>query len=29
MIALAEQCMRDYDDNGWTGDTWMNEDWKD
>jgi 4-hydroxyphenylacetate 3-monooxygenase len=25
MIALAEQCMADYDDNGWTGDTWTNE----
>ena len=22
MIALAEQCMADYDENGWTGDTW-------
>jgi len=21
MIALAEQCMADYDDNDWTGDT--------
>ena len=24
MIALAEQCMADYDENGWTGDTWLN-----
>ena len=23
MIALAEQCMADYDENGWTGDTWL------
>jgi 4-hydroxyphenylacetate 3-monooxygenase len=23
MIALAEQCMADYDENGWTGDTWV------
>ena len=23
MIALAEQCMTDYDDDGWTGDTWF------
>jgi hypothetical protein len=23
MIALAERCMADYDDNGWTGDTWF------
>jgi 4-hydroxyphenylacetate 3-monooxygenase len=26
MIALAEQCMADYDDNGWTGDTWLDPD---
>ena len=26
MIALAEQCMADYDENGWTGDTWLNPD---
>jgi 4-hydroxyphenylacetate 3-monooxygenase len=26
MIALAEQCMADYDENGWTGDTWINPD---
>ena len=24
MIALAEQCMADYDEDGWTGDTWLN-----
>ena len=23
MIALAEQCMADYDEDGWTGDTWL------
>jgi 4-hydroxyphenylacetate 3-monooxygenase len=23
MIALAEQCMADYDENGWTGSTWL------
>jgi 4-hydroxyphenylacetate 3-monooxygenase len=27
MIALAEQCMADYDENGWTGDTWTDEPW--
>jgi 4-hydroxyphenylacetate 3-monooxygenase len=26
MIALAEQCMADYDENGWTSDTWFNTD---
>ena len=26
MEALAEQCMADYDENGWTGDTWLNAD---
>ena len=26
MIALAEQCMADYDEKGWTGDTWLNPD---
>ncbi|MBX6426233.1 MAG: Pyoverdin chromophore biosynthetic protein pvcC [Variibacter sp.] len=26
MIALAEQCMADYDENGWTDDTWLNPD---
>jgi 4-hydroxyphenylacetate 3-monooxygenase len=26
MIALAEQCMADYDENGWTGDTWIDPD---
>jgi 4-hydroxyphenylacetate 3-monooxygenase len=26
MIALAEQCMADYDEDGWTGDTWINPD---
>ena len=26
MIALAEQCMADYDEDGWTGDTWLNPD---
>ena len=26
MIALAEHCMADYDENGWTGDTWLNPD---
>ncbi len=24
MIALAEECMADYDENGWTRDTWIN-----
>jgi len=23
MVALAEQCMADYDEDGWTGDTWI------
>ena len=23
MIALAERCMADYDEDGWTGDTWL------
>ena len=28
MIALADQCMADYDDNGWTGHTWSQmDDW--
>jgi 4-hydroxyphenylacetate 3-monooxygenase len=22
MEALVDQCMREYDENGWTGDTW-------
>jgi 4-hydroxyphenylacetate 3-monooxygenase len=26
MIALAEACMADYDENGWTGDTWLDPD---
>jgi 4-hydroxyphenylacetate 3-monooxygenase len=26
MIGLAEQCLADYDENGWTGDTWLNPD---
>ena len=26
MIALAETCMADYDENGWTGSTWLNPD---
>jgi 4-hydroxyphenylacetate 3-monooxygenase len=26
MMALAEQCMADYDENGWTGDTWVDPD---
>jgi 4-hydroxyphenylacetate 3-monooxygenase len=26
MIALAEQCMSEYDENGWTGDTWLDPD---
>ena len=26
MIALAEQCMADYDEDGWTGETWLNPD---
>ena len=26
MIALAEDCMADYDENGWTGSTWLNPD---
>jgi 4-hydroxyphenylacetate 3-monooxygenase len=24
MVALAEDCMSDYDENGWIGDTWVN-----
>jgi 4-hydroxyphenylacetate 3-monooxygenase len=23
MEALVDQCMSDYDENGWTGDTWL------
>jgi 4-hydroxyphenylacetate 3-monooxygenase len=26
MIALAEECMSDYDEHGWTGDTWLDPD---
>jgi hypothetical protein len=26
MIALADQCMADYDEDGWTGDTWIDQD---
>jgi 4-hydroxyphenylacetate 3-monooxygenase len=26
MIALAEQCMADYDENGWTDPAWINPD---
>jgi 4-hydroxyphenylacetate 3-monooxygenase len=26
MIALAEQCLADYDENGWVGDTWLDPD---
>jgi 4-hydroxyphenylacetate 3-monooxygenase len=26
MIALAEQCMADYDERGWTDPTWLNPD---
>ena len=26
MIALAEQCLADYDENGWRGDTWLDPD---
>ena len=26
MIGLAEQCMADYDEDGWTGDTWLDPD---
>jgi len=26
MTALAEQCMSEYDDNGWIGDTWLDPD---
>ena len=26
MVALADQCMADYDEKGWTGDTWLNPD---
>jgi 4-hydroxyphenylacetate 3-monooxygenase len=26
MIALADECMADYDEGGWTGDTWINPD---
>jgi 4-hydroxyphenylacetate 3-monooxygenase len=26
MIALAEQCLADYDENGWCGDTWLDPD---
>jgi len=26
MIEFAEQCMADYDEDGWTGDTWLDPD---
>ena len=26
MIALADACMADYDENGWKGKTWVNPD---
>ena len=26
MIALADQCLAEYDENGWTGDTWLDPD---
>jgi 4-hydroxyphenylacetate 3-monooxygenase len=26
MIALADQCMSEYDEHGWTGDTWLDPD---
>jgi 4-hydroxyphenylacetate 3-monooxygenase len=26
MIALAERCMADYDENGWTDPAWLNPD---
>jgi 4-hydroxyphenylacetate 3-monooxygenase len=26
MVALADQCLADYDEKGWTGDTWVNPD---
>jgi 4-hydroxyphenylacetate 3-monooxygenase len=26
MIALADQCLSDYDENGWCGDTWLDPD---
>jgi 4-hydroxyphenylacetate 3-monooxygenase len=26
MTALADQCMAEYDENGWTGATWLNPD---
>jgi 4-hydroxyphenylacetate 3-monooxygenase len=26
MVALAEQCMADYDENGWRDPTWLNPD---
>ena len=26
MIALADQCLSEYDEHGWTGDTWINPD---
>jgi 4-hydroxyphenylacetate 3-monooxygenase len=26
MVALAEECMSDYDEDGWTGETWINGD---
>src|SRR5689334_23613998 len=26
MMALADQCMAEYDENGWTGDTWLDPD---
>jgi len=26
MISLAEQCMADYDEEGWTADTWIDPD---
>jgi len=28
MTAMVEQCMSDYDEDGWTGDTWLNPDEK-
>jgi len=26
MTALVDQCMSEYDENGWVGDTWLNPD---
>ena len=26
MLALADQCLAEYDEQGWTGDTWLDPD---